>query len=69
MSRPHVRLLLTVLMYFGVVVFLYPYIWGTLSAGMLFLIGGACLTVVCGLLRGFCVDGDCTERTSSRPAP
>ena len=62
MSRSQVRLLLTILMYAGVVVFLYPYIWGTLSTGMLLLIGGASLTVVCGLLRAFCTDGDCTDR-------
>lgn len=69
MNRKSVRLLLTILMYAGVLVFLYPYIWGTLSRGMLLLIGGATITVVCGLLRAFCVDGDCTERTTTRPAP
>ena len=69
MSRSSVRLLLTILMYAGVLVFLYPYVLGTLSSGMLLLIGGATLTVVCGLLRGLCVDGDCTDRIPTRPAP
>lgn len=69
MSRSHVRILLTILMYAGVLIFLYPYVWGTLSSGMLLLIGGAAITVVCGLLRAFCADGDCTDRVVTRPGP
>ena len=67
MSRSDIRLLLTILMYAGVLVFLYPYIWGTLSRGILLLIGGAAITVVCGMLRCLCVDGDCAERTPPPP--
>ncbi len=62
MSRPALRVLLTFLMYFGVVIFLYPYVTGRLSMGVAFLIGGASLTVVAGMCRCFLTEGDCQER-------
>ncbi len=69
MSRSDLRILLTLLMYVGVLLFLYPYVWGTLSSGMLLLVGGAALTVMCGLLRAFCLDGDCSDKVPTRPGP
>jgi len=66
MSRCTLRYLLTVLVYAGVAIFLVPYLTGHISTGMLFLIGGASLTVVCGILRSCLVEGDCTDRTLSK---
>ncbi len=54
-----VRVLLTILMYAGVVVFLFPYVTGRITTGILFMILGAGLTVVCGLLRCSLTEGDC----------
>ncbi len=62
MSRPATRILLTFLMYFGVVIFLFPYVTGRLSMGVAFLIGGASLTVISGMCRCLLTDGDCQER-------
>ena len=69
MSKSALRIFLTVLMYFGVVVFLYPYVIGTLSSGIVLLIAGAGLTVTCGLLRCFLTEGDCSKNPISKPAP
>jgi hypothetical protein len=44
-------MLLTILMYVGVVIFLFPYFVGMITAGVGFMIGGAALAVVSGLLR------------------
>jgi hypothetical protein len=67
MSSRTLRYLLTILLYAGVGIFLIPYFTGHLSTGILFLIGGAGLTVVCGLLRCCLTEGDCTERIPSGP--
>jgi hypothetical protein len=69
MSKPALRILLTILMYFGVLIFLYPYVVGVLSNGILLLIGGAALTVVCGMCRCLLTEGDCRDRQISKPAP
>jgi hypothetical protein len=69
MSRSTLRVVLTILMYFGVVVFLYPYVSGTVSRGMLLLIGGAVLTVTCGMCRCFLLEGDCSKHPATKPAP
>jgi hypothetical protein len=61
MSRQTVRLLLTILMYAGVAVFLLPYFRGKLVTGMWFMIGGAGMAVVCGLLRCYLTEGDCSR--------
>ena len=53
------RVLLTILMYTGVIIFLVPYFTGTITAGVGFMISGAALTVVCGLLRCYLTEGDC----------
>lgn len=62
MSKCTLRNILTVLIYAGVAAFLYPYLTGRLSGGILFLVGGISLAVVCGILRAACMEGDCAER-------
>jgi hypothetical protein len=57
--RQILRIVLTILMYAGVVVFLYPYFRGTISAGATFMIIGAVAAVVFGLLRCYLTEGDC----------
>jgi hypothetical protein len=69
MSKSALRILLTVLMYSGVLVFLYPYIAGSAVSGVLLLILGAVLTVGSGLCRCFLTEGDCHDHHSTRPAP
>ncbi len=69
MTRSSTRFLLTFLMYLGVVIFLYPYVTGHLTNGILMLIGGAVLTVASGLLRCFLTEGDCAKHPISKPAP
>lgn len=53
------RIVLTILMYAGVVVFLFPYFAGKITTGVLFMIIGAGFAVVCGLLRCYLTEGDC----------
>jgi hypothetical protein len=62
MSRCTLRYIFTVLLYFGVAIFLYPYFTGRLSSGIFFLVGGLGLAVLCGILRCCYTEGDCTER-------
>ena len=50
MSKSILRIILTILMYAGVCVFLFPYFTGRITAGIPFMIFGAGCTVVCGLL-------------------
>ena len=69
MSKPFLRILLTVLMYAGVVVFISPYIAGSPVSEIVLLILGATLTVSCGLCRCFLTEGDCRDRHTTRPAP
>ncbi len=59
--RQVVLIVLTILMYAGVVVFLYPYLRGTLSSGFIFMIVGAGAAVVFGLLRCYLTEGDCAR--------
>jgi hypothetical protein len=59
MTRRAVRIMLTILMYAGIVVFLFPYVTGKLTTGIVFLIVGAGTAVVCGLLRCYLTEGDC----------
>lgn len=59
MTRGFLRTVLTILMYAGVLVFLYPYVTGRIMTGVLFMILGAGMTVVCGLLRCYLTEGDC----------
>jgi hypothetical protein len=69
MSRRTLRVLLTILMYAGVGVFLYPYFSGHLYSEILILILGAAITVSCGLCRCFLTPGDCRDQHISKPAP
>jgi hypothetical protein len=59
MSRKSLRKILTVLMYAGVVVFLFPYFSGKIMTGIWLMIFGAAMAVVCGLLRCYLTEGDC----------
>ena len=59
MTRRATRIILTILMYAGIVVFLFPYVTGRLTTGIIFLIIGAGAAVVCGLLRCYLTEGDC----------
>jgi hypothetical protein len=59
MTRRALRIMLTILMYAGIVVFLFPYVTGRLTTGIIFLIVGAGTAVVCGLLRCYLTEGDC----------
>jgi hypothetical protein len=67
MSRCTLRNIFTVLIYFGVALFLYPYITGRLSSGIFYLVAGICLAVLCGILRCACIEGDCPDRIASDP--
>ena len=53
------RIVLTILMYAGVVVFVYPYLTGRIMTGIGYMIAGAVMTVVFGLLRCYLTEGDC----------
>ena len=57
------RIVLTILMYAGVLVFLIPYIRGSITESIIFLIVGAGFAVVCGLLRCYLTEGDCGRIT------
>ncbi len=48
-------------MYTGVIIFLVPYFKGTVTTSVLFLILGAGLAVVSGLLRCYLTEGDCSR--------
>lgn len=61
MSKGILRVTLTILMYAGVCVFLFPYVTGRLTAGIPFMILGAACTVICGLLRCYLTEGDCSR--------
>ncbi len=58
-TKSTLRIVLTILMYAGVVIFLVPYFIGMITAGVGFMIVGAGLAVVCGLLRCYLTEGDC----------
>jgi hypothetical protein len=53
------RVVLTILMYSGVLVFLVPYFTGRITTGIALMIIGAGGAVVCGLLRCYLTEGDC----------
>jgi len=59
MTRSITRIVLTILMYAGVVVFLFPYFAGRITTGILFMIIGAGATVLFGVLRCYLTEGDC----------
>lgn len=57
--KKFMRVVLTILMYSGVVVFIYPYLTGRIMTGIFYMIVGAGMTVVFGLLRCYLTEGDC----------
>jgi hypothetical protein len=59
MSKGVLRVVLTILMYAGICVFLYPYLAGRITTGIGFMIIGASCAVVFGLLRCYLTEGDC----------
>jgi hypothetical protein len=69
MSRCTLRYLVTVFLYAGVGIFLIPYFTGHITSGALFLVGGICLAVVCGILRCYLTEGDCADRSLSKHGP
>ncbi|HEV2618425.1 MAG TPA: hypothetical protein VGU23_00635 [Acidobacteriaceae bacterium] len=65
MSRCTLRNIFTVLIYAGVAIFLYPYVTGHFSGGVIYLVAGIGLAVLCGILRCVCIEGDCPDRIAS----
>jgi hypothetical protein len=64
LSKAVVRTTLTILMYAGVLLFLFPYLSGRVFTGVAIVIAGAALAIVAGLARCFLTEGGCTERES-----
>ncbi len=58
MSKCTLRSIFTVLIYAGVVVFLFPYLIGRLTNVGFFVLVGLGLAVVCGILRCCYAEGD-----------
>jgi len=54
MSKCILRSIFTVLIYAGVVIFLFPYLIGRLTNVGYFVLAGLGLAVVCGILRCCC---------------
>jgi ABC-type uncharacterized transport system permease subunit len=50
------RTILTILMYVGVLVFLSPYFLEHARHAALLMLAGACMAVICGLLRCYCTE-------------
>ena len=61
MNRSILRIVLTILMYAGVALFLYPYFTGRIMSGVGLMIIGIACTVVCGFLRCYLTEGDCAR--------
>jgi hypothetical protein len=57
--RGVLRVVLTILMYAGVGIFLFPYFTGRITTGIIFMIVGAGMAVSCGLFRCYLTEGDC----------
>jgi len=68
MSRCTLRNIITVLLYAGVGLFLFPYLTGHLGHALMYLLIGIGITVVCGVLRCCFLEGDCTEPVPSPKA-
>jgi hypothetical protein len=67
MSRCTLRYIFTVLIYAGVAIFLWPYVTGHISTGLIFLVIGIGLAVISGIFRACLVEGDCTEPVPTPP--
>ena len=61
MSKCTLRSIFTVLIYAGVVVFLFPYLIGRLTHIGFFVFAGLGLAVVFGVLRCCCTDEECAD--------
>jgi hypothetical protein len=59
MTKSILRIVLTILMYAGVAVFLFPYFTGRIMSGIGFMIAGLVGAIVCGFLRCYLTEGDC----------
>lgn len=51
MDRKTLRIILTILMYAGIVICILPHVSGRAAAASLFLLTGALIAVICGILR------------------
>ena len=69
MTRCTLRNIFTILLYAGVAVFLYPYFTGHFGHVILFLVAGIGLAVLCGVLRCYFEEGDCTDREFQASSP
>ena len=69
MSKCILRSIFTVLIYAGVVIFLFPYLIGRLTNVGYFVLAGLGLAVVCGILRCCCTEGDCIEPVPTPATP
>jgi hypothetical protein len=67
MSTCTLRYICTALIYVGVAIFLWPYLTGHISTGLVFLIAGLGLAVFFGLLRCYFTEGDCPDRIPTPP--
>jgi hypothetical protein len=67
MSRCTLRNIFTVLIYAGVALFLYPYFTGRLSSGIIFLVAGLGLAILCSVVRCYLTEGDCSDREFVAP--
>lgn len=67
MSRCTLRYLFTILLYAGVAIVLVPYISGDTSWALTFLLGGIGLALVCGFVRCYLTEGDCSEPVDTPP--
>ena len=63
MSKCTLRSIFTVLIYAGLVIFLFPYLIGRLTNVGFCVAVGLGLALVCGILR-CCTEGDCTDDTT-----
>ncbi len=61
MSKCTLRSIFTILVYAGVVVFLFPYLIGRLTHVEFFVFIGLGLAVVFGILRCCCTDEECAH--------
>ena len=57
MTKSILRIVLTILMYAGVALFLYPYFTGRIILSVPLMIIGIGCTVVCGFLRCYLTEG------------
>ena len=69
MSKCTLRSIFTVLIYAGVVIFLFPYFIGRLTNVGFYVLAGLGLAVVCGILRCCCTEGEATAPTLPPPNP